>query len=150
MRLSFCHRQQRHIASALLFVWLFAVAASWANACLLRPAAAAEGRHGQHADHDLMAARGGNHGPAGDAGHSHEPDPAQQTCASFCDIEQSIVAKAQPAPGDGAVHQADLAAQPAVCWPALPLPPAEACWRPLAAPPPPGPPVAIAFLRLTI
>jgi hypothetical protein len=150
MRLSLCHRQQRHIASAMLFVWLFAVAASWANACILRPAAAAEGHHGQHAGHDLMAAQGGSHGPAGDAGHSHGPDPAQQACASFCDLEQSIVAKAQPAPGDGAVHQADLAAQPAVCWPALPLPPAEARWRPLAAPPPPGPPVAIAFLRLTI
>ena len=134
----------------MLFVWLFAITASWANACILRPSAAAEGSHGHHASRDLMAVPGGSHGHAGDARHSHEPDPAQEACASFCDIEQSIVAKAQPAKGDGAVQQATLAAQPAVCWPALPLPPAEIRWHPLAAPPPPGPPVAIAFLRLTI
>ena len=136
----------------MLFVWLFAIAASWANACILRPSAAAEGSHGHHPSHDLMTTQGGSHGHGGGVSdfHEHEPDPAQEACASFCDIEQSIVAKAQPANGDGAAQQATLAAQPAVCWPVLPLPSAETRWRPLAAPPPPDPPVAIAFLRLTI
>lgn len=150
MRFPLCLRRKRQIVSAMLCVWLFAIAASWANACILQPSAAAEGSHGYHASRDLMATQGGSHGRAGEAGHSHEPDPAQEACASFCDIEQSIVAKAQPSKGDGATQQAMLAAQPAVCWPALTLPPAEAHWRPLVAPPPPGPPVAIAFLRLTI
>lgn len=154
MRHSLCLRRKRHVASAMLFVWLFAIAASWANACILRPSVATEGSHEHHASRDLMAAQGGTHGHGSDASdsheHEHEPDPAQDACASFCDIEQSIVAKAQPAKGDGAAQQAALTAQPAICWPALPLPPAEARWRPLAAPPPPGPPVAIAFLRLTI
>jgi hypothetical protein len=139
--------RQRHIASVILVVWLFAVAASWANACILRPSASAQGTHEHHAGHDLMP--GGSHGQAGVAGHAPTPDPAQQACASFCDIEQSIVAKAQPAKGDGAAHQAALAARPEVCWPALPLRSAEIRWHPMPAPPP-GPPVAIALLRLTI
>lgn len=131
----------------MLFVWLFAIAASWASACILRPSAAAQGSHEHHASHDLMT--GGSHGQAGGGGHSDAPDPAPQACASFCDNGQSIVAKAQPAKGDGAAHQAALAARPDICWPALPLPSAEIRWHPMPAPLP-GPPVAIAFLRLTL
>jgi hypothetical protein len=124
MSFALCLRQKRHIASALLFVWLFASIASWANACILQPSAAVQGPHGHASD-------------------SHDPDPARQACASFCDIEQGVIAKAQPTQGDGA-------APPSVCWPALRPPRAEIHRRALAAPPPTGPPVAIAFLRLTI
>lgn len=115
----------RRIAAAMLFVWLFAVAASWAHACLLRePAAAADEHH-------------------------HPPEAAQELCASFCDAEQRTVAKPQPTPGD----DAGLAAAPAPAaelgWPVFTPGLALPRWRPLAAPPPPGPPVAIVFLRLT-
>lgn len=75
------------------------------------------------------------------------PDPARQACASFCKTEQSMVAKPQPSKGDrGAAVGVPL---PAVRegWPAFKPGRSEPRWRPLAAPPP-GPPVAIAFLRL--
>lgn len=130
----------------MLLVWLFAVVASWANACILQP----ESSRDHHARSGVVAARATGHEAAADASGSHEPDPAQQACASFCDTEQSLVTKAQTAKGEGASEPSAPVAQVVASWPAVVLARAELRWRPLAAPPPPGPPVVIAFLRLTI
>jgi hypothetical protein len=143
--------QTRRIATVMLFVWLFAVVASWAHACILQPERSRE----HHVRSGLVAPPGLSHDANVDAGgshlpDSHLPDPAQQACASFCDTEQSIVTKAQPAKGDGCAEPSALVALDVACWPAFTRGRAEVRWRPLAAPPPPGPPVAIAFLRLTI
>lgn len=138
-------QQTRHIASVMLFVWLFAVAASWAHACILQ----AERPSDRHGRGDFVASHGSSHEAAGAKG-THEPDAALQACASFCETEQNIVTKAQSAKTDGAADLPALVAQVFAWWPAFTPGRAEVRWRPLAAPPPPGPPVAIAFLRLTI
>lgn len=130
----------------MLFVWLFAVAASWANACILQLEGPGE--------HHLRSALTVPHAPGNDhdagAGGSNESAPAVQACVSFCDTGQSIVAKAQPAKGDSADYPSAVIVQPGAAWPAFAPGLAQVRWRPLAVAPPPGPPVAIAFLRLTI
>lgn len=142
------HRPRR-LASALLFVWLFAVFASWANACLVRPvvqAASAGGHHG-------LAHAGARHAeaplPAAD-GAAHDPDPAQEVCADFCDTGQSVVENRQPSKGEGAADPVLLPPLAHAAWPVFSAGPLDRPWRPLAAPPPPGLPVVIAFLRLTL
>lgn len=138
----------RRLASAMLFVWLFATAMSWANACLLQPATATAALPEHHQRIDVRGHGGADHHAAAEAGATDEPDPARQACASFCETEQSIVAKTQPSKGDGG---ADVGVPlPAVRegWPAFTPGRTGPRWRPLAAAPP-GPPVAIAFLRLT-
>jgi hypothetical protein len=131
----------------MLFAWLFALSASWANACVLQP-----GFSGDH--HELgrvVAPHGGpTHEINAGADESHESDPALQACVSFCDTEQNIVTKAQPTKGDGSAEPSTVVVQVVASWPAFAPGHAEFRWRPLAAPSPPGPPVAIAFLRLTI
>jgi len=134
----------------MLFIWLFALIASWANACILQPSGAATHSHEHHQHGRLAADQGSFHERAGDASVAPEPDPAQEACASFCDTGQSVVAKAQPAKGDNGVDPSALVLRGFACWPALTPGRAELRWRPLAAPTPPGPPVAIAFLRLTL
>ena len=130
----------------MLFVWLFAVAASWANACILQP----ESPSDHHARSVLVVPHGSSHEAAADANGAHAPDPVLQACASFCETEQNIVTKAKSTKADGAAELSALVAHVVACWPAFTPDRAEVRWRPLAAPPPPGPPVVIAFLRLTI
>lgn len=130
----------------MLVAWLFAVAASLANACILQPE-----RSGDHDERSgLVMPHGPGHGSGTGAGGSHDSDPALQVCVSFCDAEQNIVTKVQPAKGDSSHEPSSGAGQVVANWPAFTPGHAEIRWRPLAAPPPPGPPVAIAFLRLTI
>lgn len=131
----------------MLFVWLFAVVASWANACILQPE-----RSRDHRDRSAVVAPPAGPSPdvAADARGTHESDPARQACASFCETEQSIVTKTQPGKGDGCLESSALVPLDVACWSAFTPGHAEVRWRPLAAPPPPGPPVAIAFLRLTL
>ena len=142
------HRPRR-IASAMLLVWLFAVFASWANACLVQPPAqpaAAQAHHGQ-------TAAGADHGGASEAAvgdAAQGADPAQALCADFCETEHSIVAKSQPSKGEVAADPALFPPTAIAGWPAFVPGRLDPRWRPLAAPPPPGPPVAIAFLRLTL
>jgi hypothetical protein len=143
--------RHRQIASVMLFVWLFAVFVSWANACLVQPSAATVHGRGHHelggGVHDAAAAA---HDAAAGIDATDQPDSAKDACASFCEAEQSIVAKPQPSKGDGAADGAALPACAFEGWPAFLPGRAEARWRPIAAPLPPGPPVAIAFLRLTL
>jgi hypothetical protein len=150
MHSRFSRHQTRHIASVMLFVWLFAMVASWANACILQPSGAVATLHGHHERGNLAAHHDFDHASAAGTSAAHETDPAQEACASFCDTEQSIVAKAQPAKGEGPTEQASCPAQVFASWPAVLPDRADVRWRPVAAPLPPGPPVVIALLRLTI
>jgi hypothetical protein len=142
------HRPRR-IASVMLFVWLSAVFVSWANACLVQPSAASADARSQHVQTGVEAGHGVAHDAAG-AGRAPGSDPTQQVCASFCETEQRIVAKAQPSKSDAGADAVVLPLAAVDGWPALVSGRAEPRWRPLAAPLPPGPPVAIAFLRLTL
>lgn len=140
--------RHRRIAAAMLFFWLFATFASWANACLVQPSAAAEGRSEHHLRIDAGADVRAHHGPT-ETGAEDDRDAGLQSCISFCELEQSIVAKAQPTKADG---NADFGMPPPAglgSWPAQAPDRAEPRWRPRAAPPRPGVPVTIAFLRLT-
>jgi hypothetical protein len=138
----------RRTAAAMLFVWLFATFASWANACLVQPSAAAEGRleHHQRIDADLDAQA---HHAGPDPGAEDDHDAGLQSCISFCDLEQSIVAKAQPTKADAGADAGMPPPDGLGSWPAQAPDRAEPRCRPRAAPPPPGVPVSIAFLRLT-
>jgi hypothetical protein len=141
-------RRPRRNAAAMLFVWLFATFASWANACLVQPSAAEEGRSEHHLRIDASADVRAHHA-ATEAGAEDDPDAGLQSCISFCELEQSIVAKVQPTKADGGAD-AGMPPPAGFCsWPTQAPDRAEPCWRPRAAPPPPGLPVSIAFLRLT-
>lgn len=131
------------VLRTLLFVWLFGLAAGWANACVLQ--ARFDAHHGA-LGHD-----------ADTAGHPHPSSPvaraivddggaAAEVCLSLCDGERSAIPKLKlVVPGDPGLHQAALAA-PWLPWSVAPAPERA---RAVAMPPPPGPPVAIRFLRLT-
>jgi hypothetical protein len=125
----------------MLFVWLFAIAASWVNACLLQP----RGDHARSAtDHAAMAATGTAHEVSSGA---HSNDPGRVACLDVCDDERSTIPKYATA------SVADLAAAPMIASALWSLAVAKAAFpreRPLAAAPPPERPVAIRFLRLTI
>lgn len=137
-------QQTRHIASAMLFVWLFVVAASSAHACMVQPG----GPIDHHARGVVVVSLDSGH--EADANGTHGPDLALQACASFCETGQNTVTKVESTKADDAGELPGLVAQVFVCWPAFTPGWTEVRWRPLAAPPPPGPPVVIAFLRLTI
>lgn len=133
-------RTTASIAKTLLFVWLFAIVASWANACLLESRA----DHLRGAtDHVAATTTGAAHVPEAD----HPDDPGRAACLDLCDDEQSAVPKVAT-PG-----VPDLMATPMVATLPWSLAAVEAGFpreRPLAAAPPPQRPVAIRFLRLTI
>lgn len=128
-------RRTASVLRALLFFWLFGIAASWANACLVQD------RPAPHRHEISMPAEA-----------THEHDDASgvgdEACLSFCDSEQGVV------PTYKLPVQAGLDA-------ALPTPlgAAWAAWvvdappergRLLSTPPPPASPVAIRFLRLSL
>lgn len=142
------HRPRRP-ASALLLVWLFAVVVSWANACLVRPVAQAGPAGGHHGLAHAGASHADAHLRAAD-GTPHDPDPAQEICSDFCDTGQSVVANPQPSKGEGAAAPVLVPPLAHAAWPVFSAGPLDRPWHPLAAPPPPGPPVALAFMRLTL
>ena len=138
----------RRIAAVLLCIWLFATFASWANACLVQVPAAGAGRSEHHLRIDAGADVREHHAAA-DAGAQDDHDAGLQSCISFCELEQSNVAKAQPTKADAGADAGMLPPAGLGSWPAQAPDRAEPRWRPRAAPPRPGVPVTIAFLRLT-
>ncbi len=128
------------VATTMLFVWLFAIAASWANACALAPHG---GRAHSAASHSEVIAIGAGHA-SDDADHG---DPGRAACLDLCDDEQSTI------PKTGTIVVPDLVATPMIASALWSLAVIETTFpreRPLAAAPPPERPVAIRFLRLTI
>ena len=128
------------VAKILLFVWLFAIAASWANACLLE----SRGDHARGAPaHAALLAAGAAHSPSAD----HPDDPGRSACLDLCNDEQSTI------PKYGTSSVTDLMTTPMIASTLWSLAVIESSIRrehPLAAAPPPERPVAIRFLRLTI
>jgi len=133
----------------MLWVWLFGLSVSWANACVTRDAHAA---HANHEGSRLIVAGSHLEPPALTADADceegeHAPNPAREACKSFCDAEQTAVAKLKIQDVNDALQPVMA---PATCWAVATIEPRAAVWRPLTAPPPTGPSVAIRFLRLTI
>lgn len=81
MRLFSNSRAKRNTALAMLLVWLFALAAGVANACLLEP----PGPHG-HGAKTLTsgAVPAAPHGGVA-AVHDNEPELSKAPCVKFCD-----------------------------------------------------------------
>lgn len=127
----------------MVFVWMFALMTSLANACILNSSVRGESfGHLHSAGHDLAA---GITGIGND--HDHESPPAKAACKGFCDLEQGTVLKSHAPSG------LDAGAAPLLQVKLWPAPSIRATPRvSLAAyrEPPPGPTVAIRFLRLTI
>ena len=131
------------IARMMVWVWMFALMSSLANACVLSSSVRGERfGHLHSAGHDAVA---GIIGIGTD--HDHEPQPAKAACKGFCDLEQGTVLKSHAPSG------LDLGAAPLLQAELWPVPFARVAPRVSLATyrePPPGPPVAIRFLRLTI
>lgn len=149
IRIRSLHRV-RGIAAVMLFVWCVATVASWAHACLLLPPASLGSSWAMPAARADIAHPALHHDAAPAPGAPEEPDPARQLCASFCEAEQGLVAKPLPAKGDPGT---DPAAWPPMAHAGgLVMTPGRTAirWRPPAPPWPPGTPLVIAFLRLTL
>lgn len=142
------HRRSRHahrtrnIARVVLFAWLFAVMASLANACVLSGDERSQGLEYPHSTGVDSHARQLSH-----AGEHHGSSPAEEACKGFCDLEQSAVLKA---PSSGALDLATPPLSKIDIWSTLPTPASVRVALAAYGEPPPGPPVAIRFLRLTI
>lgn len=146
-----CTSRTKFIAKVMLLVWLFSVAVGVANACVLqqgRSDAPMQDRRGelqspQSADQAVvpapMAGMSGAHDP-------RAPDASRQACKSFCDSEQSVVAKTKPL----VLLDAPLMVASTHAWQAIDVSSIDTTWCITAAAPPPGLPVAIRFLRLTL
>lgn len=141
----------RFIAKVMLFVWLFSLAVGVANACVLQQGRfdtpmqdrRAELQSPQSADQAVVAVpmpgMAGAHDP-------RAPDASQQACKSFCDSEQSAVAKTKPP----VLWDAPPMVVFTHAWRTFDVASVQSTWRIAAAAPPPGLPVAIRFLRLTL
>jgi hypothetical protein len=133
------------VLKTMLVVWLLSIGAGFVNACLV------QGGLGPHGLAGLRESPPGGHVPAhaaSDAAVGHDGrDTAADACLSFCDSEQGTIPNLKlPAFGDLDADQTALA------WVA---PPWSTDRRPArgrhpTAQPPPGLPVAIRFLRLTL
>lgn len=144
------HRRASRIATAMLVAWLFALASSWANACLVQDRAPARGV--VHGNAGLVLA---THTALGHAheqpGHEepadHDSDGARQLCQSVCDDEQTTLPKVV-APSVLDLGPPGLV--PTESWSFCAAQAQFPSGCPLAAAPPPEASVAIRFLRLTI
>lgn len=133
-------RTTASIAKMLLFVWLFAILASGANACLLAP----RGDHaGAVSAHAAVLATGTADTP--DDGHGD--DPGRAACQDLCDEAQGAIPK-YASSGDLGPMAAPMIA--GALWPLSVFGGTPLRERPFAAALPPERPVAIRFLRLTI
>jgi hypothetical protein len=135
MTLTMRPRRTKFIAKLMAFVWLFGFAVALANACAVHHASAAA----SSAQHPGCA----HAAPVDDV---DDADACQPACKGLCKSGQNAVAKTKSVdvssaaqlvamPGTSCIHPATAAAQP---------------WCAIATLPPPSPPVAILFLRLTI
>ena len=87
-------RSKRNTAFVVLLVWLFALASSLANACLLEP-------HEPHPTVTGDALATTNHGRGEflskmghEAGHHHDSDPSKESCLKACDDGTRTLPKA--------------------------------------------------------
>jgi hypothetical protein len=133
----------------MVLVWLFATFTSWANACLVQPSAEVASQRAPLDRSGTSTHPGGDHHVTPDARGADDSHPSQAPCASFCETEQRIVAKPQASKGDTGSDTVLPSPVGSEGWPVLAPGRKASRWRRLAAPPPVGAPVFIAFLRLT-
>ncbi len=127
----------------MVFVWMFALMTSFANACILGGGAPAKSF-----GHPHIAAGGSDVGIVGvGSHHDHEHGATKAACKSFCDREQGTILKSDASLGPD-IDSAPLPqADP---WPAPSTRAATSVSIAACREPPPGPPVTIRFPRLTI
>ncbi|NML18352.1 hypothetical protein [Azohydromonas caseinilytica] len=154
MRFLFHRAFTRCIARLMAWVLLLGWFAGAANACVLlergQQAPQLMATH-EHEHEPGVLAHSHEHGEAGlaatDDGHSHDGLPGQQACKHLCDGERHAVVKA----GTGELPWLDcIASATAASCLVLPALAPVRVLRPDAATLPAPPPIAIAFLRLTI
>jgi hypothetical protein len=135
----------RQAAAQALLVWLFALAASIVNACVLepesRPVAASSQRLEAGAPRTVQDEHPSGHG-------DRPPDPGQASCTEFCDepAADARVVKLQPDPFNAAwLAPARVGVSRVDAAPGMIETPAasHALWRPAAS-------IPIAFLRLAL
>jgi hypothetical protein len=133
-------RSRHHTAFVVLFVWLFALAAGVANACLLEE----PGTHG----HDAHAAAESDGHAGAVASHDHgDSHGAKSDCVKFCSDSAH-----SPTSPDLKVVQADIGLAPLVTLLWNSAEPIDAAPRHGIADPPPaaGPPIRVRFSRLAL
>ncbi len=128
------------VAKTMLFVWLFAIVASWANACMLE--SGGESARGTPAHAAALSA-----GNAYTHGDSHPEDPGRMACLDLCDEEQNTIPKYGTSEVSGQMAAAMIESP---FWSRAIFESGFPRQRPLAAAPPPQRPVYIRFLRLAI
>ena len=133
MSFTYLSTHTRVVAKVTLCLWLFGLMAGIANACLIDT-----GR-----DHLPMPSATAL--AATDAGDDCDQAVGQQACKSLRDLEQGALVKAKVLDGADNVPALGLIAP----WRIYAATPSPLVWQ-ASATPPPGPPVAILFLRLTL
>lgn len=104
-------RLKRRFAAAMLVFWVFALSASWANACLLQDRTT-------HLDSSLVATAGLPAVSPGHAGvlasHAQGQSPGEASCLKVCDDASQSLVKWQPG-----MELPDMAMLPsfAMAWP---------------------------------
>ena len=139
-------RRIRQLVGLTLSVWLFALAAGVANACVLSlPGPVVPGsaqtnlRDAAHHGLDVHAQRAV-------VPLDREQDSGKDTCLKFCDDESSALSKARTYGADVPVALVELGELRGTVAPAEFLGGSLSLQRPLAQ----GPPLVIRFLRLTL
>lgn len=134
----FHHRTLRRTTWLTLVVWLLALGASVANACLLTPAGPPAAL--------VSYPAAGVHGAGATPAHHRGGDAGPLGCLKFCGDSASLLAKSHPQAPD-LDHPIALAPQ------AWSLPPSTTGQELLRSPhrrDPTGPPIPIRLLRLTL
>lgn len=135
-------RALRHTVRWTLLVWLFALGASVANACLFTPG----GSGGLPA---ALVSQPAAHGHGEDAPPAHHApgDDGLLGCLKFCDGGASLLVQTGPQAPDLDHPLVTALAPPGGSLAAPGAPPG--LWRSTHRPAPTGPPIAIRLLRLT-
>lgn len=136
----------KRFARLMSFIWLFSLAVSTANACILSAGRAATSLAAHVAASPALPAHGAT--AAHDIGQ--EPGACPAACKSFCDSERSTVAKTKNAEAPDLSHAAPWLGAARGWRPyATARADEQAAWRLAAAPPRQLAP-AIQYLRLTL
>jgi len=140
-------RTRRATVFTVLLVWLFAIGAGWANACLLE-------ERGTHVDSHGGVGSAGVHAATVSAGHvgvapAHDDGPglAKAPCQKVCNDGAQTIVKLKPTldlPVPGITPALELA------WTPLAIAPAVLGWARERASAPSGPPLRIRYARLAL
>ncbi len=152
--LAFFHRRAKHRTVMLtLAVWVFALAAGVVNACVLQVKVPAHHQGQEHSastvieTHAHLSVLPQSAVPVPADGPSTDADSSQAQCKSFCDGDAAAAAAKQQGHDITDLAQAPMHVRARTPF-LLTLAPAKQFFD--DRPPPPGAPMVIRFLRLTI